>query len=69
MAAEACVLADGDAARSVGGLDLMWLRDVCAGRPTLAEVGSALVGLGLPGGAAAHLVGWALANGVVEQVD
>jgi hypothetical protein len=47
----------------------MWLRDVCAGRPTLAEVGSALVGLGLPGGAAAHLVGWALANGVVEQVD
>ena len=69
VAAEAFVLADGDAVRSVGGLDLVWLREVCAGQPTLGQMRTALVDRGLHDDDAANLIGWALASGVVEHVN
>lgn len=69
VAAEAFVLADGDAARSVGGLDLAWLREICADRPTLGQMHTALAARGLRGDAAANLIGWAFANGVVKHAN
>lgn len=68
VADEGFVLADGGLVRSVGGIDLVVLREAAAEEPDLPGLLRALDRRGVTGPMALALVGWALHNGALDQV-
>lgn len=65
VAAECFVLADGGLVRTVGGVELHWLREAAACNPTFTELCDALIHHDMGGESATLVVGWALRHGVL----
>jgi hypothetical protein len=65
VADECFILPDGGLVRSIGGVDLTWLRDMTRNRPDFADVCAALTTAGVGAESAATIIAWAIKNGVL----
>jgi 2-polyprenyl-6-methoxyphenol hydroxylase-like FAD-dependent oxidoreductase len=65
VADECFIMADGGYVRSVGGVDLGWLRAATQSRPNFAELCRALGHYGVGEDGASVLISWALRHGVL----